>query len=748
MHRNDLLKALGYAAAAAAVGGCVSSRRVTPGALPRISVKDCEFVNTATGKAFHPIGFNYIRLQQHPRVPTAKWHSPFGVGHYSHEEAKKMFETSSRHGFNTTRVFLSHFNFVPVDDGRNLNPEVMDNLVDFLALAAEYRTYVVLTTCYQLPSTYYESLGKQDNNAQGWNGHYLNDRTIKNKVAYLGQLAQEIKDRDPRLLSTVLAFDLDNEVQFTMTHEPFKSGGQFKFLGETYDLDQSSEIQKLMDVSMTNWIDLCSDAVKAVDLQAMVSASVFSFYNIGRTSGPGHAREQKSERALRDMRIPARPVAIAKSKADYIDLHTYIGHGTNTAAELDYSARLYFHSIEYNDLVDVCTKNGKPLLAGEFGVVKASTKVPEEAGRLIVQQVNLLAEHGFAGYLLWTFDGHASGAPWQKENWWPGTAQDDTILKMMSANLPATPWTDLESVEELASYDYFCDAQFVEPEGESLEDLTVNLGAPMPARVDGNVIFPPETHKKARFRVEVAAGSRELGSLGEGLYSTWCNEVAGIKVRVGDVSLGPNSVIVGGYHHQETAPEKVKLSGEWNQDYWTTPGKGKSAVWKTSRLGKSEYDVYVYVGDDPNKDHATKAVYKLEYGKKQHWFAVDQRTQTNRWVHVGRFPFAGRATVALFCTEKTGNYIADSVAFRPATEAPVGDRKYRVRVFFPAEANKRPFNMTVNGKDLGAVDLAKLTNIDGHTAVVEEVVPTSDEVAIEFPGGAKPSVSAVQFQKE
>ena len=265
MHLFDLLKALGCAVAASAVGGGVSGDRgpATAGVLPRIGVKNCAFVDTATGRAFHPIGFNYIRLQQHPEVPTAKWHSPFGVGHYSYEEAEGMFEASSRHGFNTTRVFLSHFNFAPVDDSKSLNPEVMDNLIDFLRLAAEYKTYVILTTCYQLPSAYYSSLGANDNNAQGWNGHYLNDRTIKNKVAYLGQLTQEIKDRAPELLSTVLAYDLDNEVQFTMKHEPFKSGGEFAFLGEPYDLDTSSEIQKLMDVSMTNWIDLCSDAVKA-----------------------------------------------------------------------------------------------------------------------------------------------------------------------------------------------------------------------------------------------------------------------------------------------------------------------------------------------------------------------------------------------------------------------------------------------------------------------------------------------------
>ena len=148
-----------------------------------------------------------------------------------------------------------------------------------------------------------------------------------------------------------------------------------------------------------------------------------------------------------------------------------------------------------------------------------------------------------------------------------------------------------------------------------------------------------------------------------------------------------------------------------------------------------------------NKDHAAKAVYKLESGNKQHWFSVNQRAMTNRWVHAGRFPLAGRAKVFLFCAEKTGNSIADSVAFKPAVEVSSGGREYCVRAFFPIEANKRPFKMTINGRDIGAVDVAQLTKLDRHTAVLEQVVSASGDVLIAFPGESKPSVSCVQVEK-
>ncbi len=754
MTLSPLVKALGCAAAALVVAACVpmdsdtlpAAAAETRAGLPRVGVKDCEFIDTETEKVFHPIGFNYIRLQQHPEVPTADWHSPFGVGDYSHEEAGRMFRLSRQYGFNVTRVFLSHYNFAPVDDGKSLNPGVMTNLIDFLELARRHETYVILTTCYNLPSAYYDSLGEEDDRSQDWNGHYFNDRIIKSKVAYVGQLVQEIKDRAPELLSTVLAYDLDNEVQFTMKYEPFKSGGRFEFLGETYDLDRSAEIQRLMDVSITHWINLCSDAVKAVDPDAMVSASVFDFKGIGRLSGPGRAREQRSKQALADARIPARPLAIAKSKADYVDVHTYIYMGP-TGADLDYEARLLLHSVEYNRLVEACRETGKPLLAGEFGVLRRAIKTPEPAGERIVEQVNLLAERGFAGYLLWTFDGHWSNGDWEKEHWWPGTAQDNTILKTVSANIAGTPWRHLRDVKPILSFDNFSDARFQDPPDKELTSLTINVGGPMPIEMDGKVIFRAEDYKYSMFEVDVAASGKGMGNFGKGLYSTWRSDVSRVRIRVSPVSFGPDSVIVGGHHHMKDAPEKVKLIGEWHGDYWTTPGKGKRAVWQTDRLGDGDYDVYVYVGDDPNRDHATRATCKLEYSGKQHWFSVNQRTMANKWVRVGRFPLDKKATITMFAEQETGNYVADSVAFKPAGEETEADEDYRVKVFFPNEANKSAFGMTINGKDLGVIEVSKLEKVDQHTAFIEEAVSTSGELVIESTGGIRPSVSSVQVEK-
>jgi hypothetical protein len=737
-----------------AVGACVPvdpDTRPAPAAkaragLPRIGVKDCGFIDTETRQVFHPIGFNYIRLQQHPEVPTADWHSPFGVGDYSHEDAERMFTLSRQYGFNVTRVFLSHYNLAPLDDGKNLNPGVMTNLVDFLELAREHETYVILTTCYHLPSEYYDSLGEDEDTAQDWNGHYLNDRIIMSKVAYVGQLVREIKDRAPELLSTVLAYDLDNEVQFTMKYEPFKGGGRFEFLGETYDLDKSSEIQRLMDVSITHWINLCSDAVKVADPEAMVSASVFDFKGIGRMSGPGRAREQKSKQALADARIPARPLVIAKSKADYVDIHTYIYMGP-TGADLDCEARLLLHSVEYNRLVEACRENGKPLLAGEFGVLRRAIKAPELAGERIVEQVNLLAGHGFAGYLLWTFDGHWSNGDWEKEHWWPGTAKDNTILKIISASISGTPWRHLRDIKPILQFDNFSDARFEDPQDKELTNLTINVGGPMPITMDGIVIFRAEDYKVSMFEVDVAASGKGMGNFGKGLYSTWNSDVSCIRIRVSPVSFGPDSVIVGGHHHMKDAPDRVKLIGEWHDDYWTTPGKGKRAIWQTGRLSEGEYDVYVHVGDDPNKDHATKATCKLEYGGKQHWFSVNQRTMANRWVRVDRFPLDKKARIIMFAEKDTGNYVADSIAFKPAGEETAADEDYRVKVFFPVEANRNPFGMTINGKDLGVIEAVDLKRIDQHTAFIESIVSTSSELVIESTGETKPSVSCVKVEK-
>jgi len=265
--------------------------------------------------------------------------------------------------------------------------------------------------------------------------------------------------------------------------------------------------------------------------------------------------------------------------------------------------------------------------------------------------------------------------------------------------------------------------------------------------MDANVIFTADDYKYSMFEVDVAASGKGMGNFGNGLYSTWNSDVSRIRIRVSPVSFGPGSVIVGGHHHMHDAPEKVKLTGEWHADYWTTPGKGKRAIWQTGRLSRGNYDVYFYVGDDPNRDHATKAVCKLEYGGKQHRFTVNQRGMANTWVRVGRFPLDKSARVTMVAEKETGNYVADSVAFKPAGEKTAADEDYSVRVSFPIEANKSSFGMKVNGKDFGVVETTGLTRVDRHTAFIEKVVSSSGELVIEFPGESRPSVSCVQVEK-
>jgi len=115
---------------------------------------------------------------------------------------------------------------------------------------------------------------------------------------------------------------------------------------------------------------------------------------------------------------------------------------------------------------------------------------------------------------------------------------------------------------------------------------------------------------------------------------------------------------------------------------------------------------------------------------------------------VGRFPLNKNARLIMFAEQETGNYVADSVAFKPAGEETAGDGDYRVKVFFPIEANKSAFGLTIDGEDFGVIEAKRLEKVDQHTAFIEKVVSTSGELVIEFPGESEPSVSCVRVEKK
>jgi hypothetical protein len=98
------------------------------------------------------------------------------------------------------------------------------------------------------------------------------------------------------------------------------------------------------------------------------------------------------------MRCPIRPLALAKSKLSYVDLHFYAPNPEGLESDLK--------SLEWDNLTSACRAEGKPILAGEYGVPSSLAADGEQSARCATWHLQHLLEKGMAGGIFWTYDCH------------------------------------------------------------------------------------------------------------------------------------------------------------------------------------------------------------------------------------------------------------------------------------------------------------------------------------------------------
>lgn len=359
--------------------------------MPRIGVRDGQFAESSSAEPFSPRGVNYIRLQR-------GWHGTFAPGSYHAQRAQAMLADLATRGFNTVRVFIDHRDpegVVAAADAMEFSPKYMEHFLDFLGRARRHRVYVVPSLIHlPLNKRYREIAGTAPENVGHVNRCYLHQGHVDAKARYAADFVTAVKRHDPDLLSTVLAYELDNETHFTATGPPFSltEGTITPADGVTYDLSSQEDLQQMADRHVVRWADACVEAIRRVDPEAMVSTNVFTFRAVGR-SGPGRLRTDQS----RDGRFPARPLALAGSRLSYLDVHFYSA-GNEEMFLRDLA------SIEFEALRAACRKSGKPMIMGEFGSFKAAQKTLPEAAAAVAGLLEKVRARGFVGFLYWTYD--------------------------------------------------------------------------------------------------------------------------------------------------------------------------------------------------------------------------------------------------------------------------------------------------------------------------------------------------------
>ncbi|MBM3493508.1 MAG: hypothetical protein FJX72_04180, partial [Armatimonadetes bacterium] len=190
----------------------------TTRALPRIGVRAGRFVEAKSGagtvRSFTPRGFNYIRLRTRELDGVKHlWHDTLNPATYDPKRTEAMFGDLERRGFNVVRIFLdplAETGFVEKAGADRLSPGYTRNLLDFLERARAHKVYVIACFCY-LPDAAQYRTGPPHQHIVGPNEQYLHPGHAKARAQYMADVCAAVKRHDPNLLSTVLAYELENE---------------------------------------------------------------------------------------------------------------------------------------------------------------------------------------------------------------------------------------------------------------------------------------------------------------------------------------------------------------------------------------------------------------------------------------------------------------------------------------------------------------------------------------------------------
>jgi hypothetical protein len=100
---------------------------------------------------------------------------------------------------------------------------------------------------------------------------------------------------------------------------------------------------------------------------------------------------------------------------------------------------------------------------------------------------------------------------------------------------------------------------------------------------------------------------------------------------------------------------------------WTRHGDGnRKAYWQPTLPAAGRYQVLVYYGDDPIKDHATDASFTVKHAGGETTATVSFRENCRKWNSLGEFEFEkGEGGSVMLSNAASGHVVADAVKFIP-----------------------------------------------------------------------------------
>ena len=307
----------------------------------RLVEGEAEFFDRQTGDIFIPRGYNYVRLAPMSKNNPDLWHSTLNPGFYDPERAGAALHEMHAAGYNVVRIFVDccREGNNAGDPAGGISTAYLENAIDFLNKAKANQLYVLLVLDLTPAQGGYDDMWQHCcETFDGENLRYLTSGGHRGERSFNQDMISALIDAGAPV-ETIFAYDLTNEVHFNLDKPPFNlpSGKVTTANNKTYDMSIEEDKQRMMDENLVYWIDQQRSAILEIDPSALVTVS-FPAINSGQTTVDPHP-------------------AIWASKADFIDLHTYLGWGL--------SLDQYMERFRVDQLPE------KPIILGEFGASSA-----------------------------------------------------------------------------------------------------------------------------------------------------------------------------------------------------------------------------------------------------------------------------------------------------------------------------------------------------------------------------------------
>ena len=348
-----------------------------------------EFYDATTGRKFVPRGMNYIvmGLQQNRAGEKFVSHATLAPGFYIRETAAQALVDMHSAGYNTVRVFIETTTTTSISGvSVGLSDSYLDNVADFIRLAAESDIYVIFVTDWIADSDPYNQIIAREccESFDSSNAVHLSASGVEASGRFYRDFVRALIERDARL-DHVLSFNVSNELAFDSNEPPlvWTTGTVTLGNGQSYDMSKPEDKKRIIDDGLVYYIDQVRAAILEVDPTSLVGVGFF-------------APQEPHPHRVGDTRVIRTYSAIWQSQADYIDLHGYPNSSDLTLGQL----------------VDNYEVNGmqiKPIILGEYGAFTFVFSNPQDAALALRAWQVESCKYGFDGWLMWTWDNEFNG---------------------------------------------------------------------------------------------------------------------------------------------------------------------------------------------------------------------------------------------------------------------------------------------------------------------------------------------------